>query len=145
MDIQLLILDGYEATRGIKRDPELKDIPSSPSLPMRLSDEESARGRLRRLHRQTLQHSPTASENRSIPRTASLSVGIVRDPPRILIVDDNENNCGDPLPRASALKGYATAEACDGARGLGVRRQCDWISRSTSRCQGWTALERAGC
>jgi two-component system cell cycle response regulator DivK len=44
MDIQLPILDGYEATRGIKRDPELKDIPIIAVTSYALSgDEERAR------------------------------------------------------------------------------------------------------
>jgi two-component system, cell cycle response regulator DivK len=44
MDIQLPIVDGYEATRGIKRDPELKDIPIIAVTSYALSgDEERAR------------------------------------------------------------------------------------------------------
>jgi two-component system, cell cycle response regulator DivK len=44
MDIQLPILDGYEATRSIKRDPELKDIPIIAVTSYALSgDEERAR------------------------------------------------------------------------------------------------------
>jgi class 3 adenylate cyclase len=41
----------------------------------------------------------------------------VRDPPRILIVDDNENNRAIIGARLGAL-GYATAEACDGVEAL---------------------------
>ena len=44
MDIQLPILDGYEATRSIKRDPELKHIPVIAVTSYALSgDEERAR------------------------------------------------------------------------------------------------------
>ena len=40
MDIQLPILDGYEATRSIKRDPELKHIPVIAVTSYALSGEE---------------------------------------------------------------------------------------------------------
>ena len=44
MDIQLPILDGYDATRSIKRDPELKHIPVIAVTSYALSgDEERAR------------------------------------------------------------------------------------------------------
>jgi two-component system cell cycle response regulator DivK len=44
MDIQLPILDGYEATRSIKRDPELKHIPVIAVTSYALSgDEKNAR------------------------------------------------------------------------------------------------------
>jgi two-component system cell cycle response regulator DivK len=44
MDIQLPILDGYEATRSIKRDPELKHIPVIAVTSYALSgDEQKAR------------------------------------------------------------------------------------------------------
>jgi two-component system cell cycle response regulator DivK len=44
MDIQLPIVDGYEATRGIKRDPELKHIPVIAVTSYALSgDEQRAR------------------------------------------------------------------------------------------------------
>jgi two-component system, cell cycle response regulator DivK len=44
MDIQLPILDGYEATRSIKRDPDLKHIPVIAVTSYALSgDEERAR------------------------------------------------------------------------------------------------------
>jgi adenylate cyclase len=41
----------------------------------------------------------------------------MRDPPRILIVDDNENNRAILAARLSA-QGYSTAEACDGLEAL---------------------------
>jgi adenylate cyclase len=41
----------------------------------------------------------------------------VRDPPRILIVDDNENNRAIIAARLGT-QGYATAEACDGVEAL---------------------------
>ena len=44
MDIQLPVVDGYEATRSIKRDPELKHIPVIAVTSYALSgDEEKAR------------------------------------------------------------------------------------------------------
>jgi two-component system, cell cycle response regulator DivK len=44
MDIQLPVVDGYEATRSIKRDPELKHIPVIAITSYALSgDEERAR------------------------------------------------------------------------------------------------------
>ena len=44
MDIQLPLVDGYEATRSIKRDPELKDIPIIAVTSYALSgDEQKAR------------------------------------------------------------------------------------------------------
>ena len=44
MDIQLPLVDGYEATRGIKRDPALKHIPVIAVTSYALSgDEEKAR------------------------------------------------------------------------------------------------------
>ena len=44
MDIQLPVLDGYEATRSIKRDPELRHIPVIAVTSYALSgDEERAR------------------------------------------------------------------------------------------------------
>jgi class 3 adenylate cyclase len=46
----------------------------------------------------------------------------VRDPPRILIVDDNENNRAIIAARLGA-RGYSTTEACDGVEALeAVRR-----------------------
>jgi class 3 adenylate cyclase len=51
------------------------------------------------------------------------TAGIVHDPPRILIVDDNENNRVILTARLST-QGYSTAEACDGAEALeAVRRE----------------------
>jgi two-component system, cell cycle response regulator DivK len=44
MDIQLPVVDGYEATRSIKRDPELKHIPVIAVTSYALSgDEQKAR------------------------------------------------------------------------------------------------------
>jgi adenylate cyclase len=41
----------------------------------------------------------------------------MRDPPHILIVDDNENNCAILAARL-ATQGYSTTEACDGEEAL---------------------------
>jgi class 3 adenylate cyclase/CheY-like chemotaxis protein len=46
----------------------------------------------------------------------------VRDPPRILIVDDNENNRAILAARLGA-KGYSTLEACDGLEALEAARR----------------------
>jgi class 3 adenylate cyclase len=46
----------------------------------------------------------------------------VRDPPRVLIVDDNENNRAILAARLGA-QGYSTEEACDGAEALEVARR----------------------
>jgi adenylate cyclase len=48
-------------------------------------------------------------------------VGIVLDPPRILIVDDNEHNRAILAARLGA-HGYATAKACDGVEALEMVR-----------------------
>jgi adenylate cyclase len=45
----------------------------------------------------------------------------VHDPPRVLIVDDNENNRAILAARLGA-QGYSTEEACDGAEALEVAR-----------------------
>ena len=56
MDIQLPLLDGYEATRRLKADPALRAIPIIVVTSYALSGDESqgARGGLRRLCHQTL-------------------------------------------------------------------------------------------
>ena len=41
MDIQLPVLDGYEATRRIKADPALKDVPIIAVTSYALSDDEA--------------------------------------------------------------------------------------------------------
>jgi adenylate cyclase len=46
----------------------------------------------------------------------------VHDPPRVLIVDDNENNRTILAARLGA-QGYSTEEACDGAEALEVARR----------------------
>jgi class 3 adenylate cyclase len=46
----------------------------------------------------------------------------VHDPPRVLIVDDNENNRAILAARLGA-QGYSTEEACDGAEALEVARR----------------------
>ena len=53
----------------------------------------------------------------------------MREPPRILIVDDNENNRAILSTRLSA-QGYSTSEACDGAEALeAVRREAPDLRR----------------
>src|SRR5215470_5585596 len=63
MDIQLPQMDGYEATRRIKADPELKSIPVIAVTSYALSGRrQSSCGRLRRLCHKTVQPAPTARE-----------------------------------------------------------------------------------
>jgi two-component system cell cycle response regulator DivK len=66
MDIQLPVMDGYQATRRIKADPATKDIPIIVVTSYALSgDEAKARGGQRRLCREALQPaSPSHQDSR---------------------------------------------------------------------------------
>ena len=67
MDIQLPLLDGYEATRRIKADPALKHIPIIVVTSYALSgDEAKARALLRRLCGKALQPPRPARQNSRI-------------------------------------------------------------------------------
>ena len=68
MDIQLPIMDGYEATRRIKADPALKAIPIIAVTSYALSGDEAqgAGRRLRRLRHQALQPAPAAGEGEGV-------------------------------------------------------------------------------
>ena len=148
MDIQLPILDGYEATRSIKRDPELKHIPVIAVTSYALSgDEERAReagcdGYVAK------PYSPRhllAKIGQFLERPLVGQRGAVRDPPRILIVDDNENNRAIIAARLGA-QGYSTAEACDGVEALeAVRRDAPdliLLDVSMPRMDGLEACRR---
>ena len=109
MDIQLPLLDGYEATRRIKADPNLQHIPIIVVTSYALSGDESegARRRMRRLCGQAVQPARAARQDSRIRALRGRLRGrfasrkrrsilgardIMHDPPRILIVDDNETN-----------------------------------------------------
>ncbi len=69
MDIQLPVIDGYEAARRIKADPTLRQIPIIASHLLRIVGRrgESPRCGVRRLHCQALQPAPTANNDPRIP------------------------------------------------------------------------------
>jgi two-component system cell cycle response regulator DivK len=66
MDIQLPIMDGYEATRQIKADPALRSIPIIAVTSYALSGDERARGGLRCLCDQALQPAPTLGKDKGV-------------------------------------------------------------------------------
>ena len=72
MDIQLPIMDGYEATRRIKADPALQSIPIIAVTSYALSGDEaeSAGGRLRRLRAEALQPASAPGEDSSVSAVA---------------------------------------------------------------------------
>ena len=75
MDIQMPVIDGYEATRRIKMDPALKSIPivAVSSFAMK-GDEEGACGRLRSLRDQALQPDAAATPHPRSPRRQAVKV-----------------------------------------------------------------------
>ena len=79
MDIQLPIMDGYEATRRIKANPDLKAIPIIVVTSYALSgDEGKARcRRLRRLHHQALQSPRVVGQDQ---RTFALALAAEMEP-----------------------------------------------------------------
>ena len=69
MDIQLPIMDGYEATRRIKVDTSLRSIPIIAVTSYALSGEEKkAGGGLRRLCDETLQPAATIGQDSAVHR-----------------------------------------------------------------------------
>jgi two-component system, cell cycle response regulator DivK len=69
-DIQLPLMDGYEATRRIKADPELKNIPIMAVTSYALSGDDDKAHAARRLCYETLQPARTDGKDPSIPTVA---------------------------------------------------------------------------
>ena len=148
MDIQLPIVDGYEATRSIKRDPELKHIPIIAVTSYALSgDEQRAReaGCDAYVAKPYSPRHLLAKIGQFLEQTLVGQRGAVRDPPRILIVDDNENNRAIIAARLGT-QGYSTTEACDGVEALeAVRRDAPdliLLDVSMPRMDGLEACRR---
>ena len=68
MDIQLPVMDGYEACRRIKADPDLRHIPIIAVTSYALSGDEAKTqdGGLRRLRREALQPAPAAGQDQRV-------------------------------------------------------------------------------
>ena len=78
MDIQLPVIDGYEATRRIKADPALRHIPIIAVTSYALSGDEGkdACRRLRWLRCQAVQPAPAARQDSRIPSVRELKCAI---------------------------------------------------------------------
>ena len=70
MDIQMPVIEGYEATRRIKVDPDLKSIPivAVSSFAMKGDEEKARAGRVRPLCDQALQPDAAAAPHTRLPR-----------------------------------------------------------------------------
>ena len=124
MDIQLPVVDGYEATRQHQGRSRAQDHPDHRRhvLCAQRRRGESPRRRLRRLRRQALQPAPAPGEDQRVSALASAIEPFMHEPPRILIVDDNETN-RDILRSRLGPQGYELLEAADGEEALAAARQ----------------------
>ena len=120
MDIQLPVIDGYEATRRIKANPALKHIPIIVVTSYALSgDEDKARAAGCDAY-VTKPYSPRAAAGQDprVPAVVMRSQRVMHSPPRILIVDDNETNRDILMTRlgAAGLRAHAGRRRRGGAR-----------------------------
>ena len=78
----------------------------------------STRCRLRRLCHQALQHATAALEDSRVLAVGCAYANQMHDPPRILIVDDNETNRDILSGSAPNLHGYELIQAADGEEAI---------------------------
>ena len=127
MDIQLPIMDGYEATRRIKANPDWNSIPIIVVTSYALSgDAEKARDAGCDDY-VTKPYSPRQllAKIRGIFLKYSVRVvqfPVMHSPPRILVVDDNETNRDILITRLN-VHGYELLQAADGEEALAAAKQ----------------------
>ena len=125
MDIQLPVLDGYEATRRIKAEPELRAIPIIAVTSYALSGDEAkalAAGCDGYVAKPFSPRQLLATIRKFLgDRRRRVGVRAMREPPRILIVDDNPANL-EILETRLTRQGYEVVTATDGDRGAGRAR-----------------------
>ena len=125
MDIQPPIVDGYEATRRIKANPDLRHIPIiavTSVCAVRRRCEGICRW-MRRLFRQAIQPARDLAKVREFLDLAPRGPRL-RNPPRILVVDDNPTNLEVLRVRLNS-QGYEVVTAVDGEDALVRARELD--------------------
>ena len=119
MDIQLPVIDGYEATRQIRAFVDLKSIPIIAVTSYALSGDEAKAREAGCNGYVAKPFSPAPAPCQGARVLAGREV-LVRKPPLILIADDNEAN-REILARRLDAHGYELVMAADGEEALNLR------------------------